>query len=420
MALNRKRDGLTEEFIAFHNDYCSKEVVVYRSQARRVSITVAQQKSSVRKIIHIDLDAFYASVEQRDNPALRGRPVIVGGDVESRGVVATASYEARKYGVHSAQSCRTALQLCPDAIFLRPRFDLYRAISRQIQSIYHRYTPLVEPLSLDEAYMDVTSVVGENGSATSLAREIKQAILTETDLTSSAGVSFNKFLSKLASAYRKPQGLTVVTPPQAQKFLDALPVGKFFGVGDVTEARLKSLGIITGSDLRQISLEKLQQLFGKRGSMLYHFARGEDSRPVQPERERKSIGKETTFPSDLANYEEMLPILEKLAHQVEQRLTELELAAKTITLKLRWHDFQLITRSVSSPTPVKDAQNMMSSIEPLLAQLLIENKPVRLLGVTVSHLIPAEPTNIHHGMSMLSLWDIPEAETHIELSNVHN
>ncbi len=236
-----------------------------------------------RKIVHLDLDAYYASVEQRDHPALRGRPVIVGGDPGGRGVVAAASYEARAYGVHSAQPCRRAQQLCPDAIFLRPRFAVYREISMQMLAIYRYRTSLVEPLALDEAFLDLTSATREaETSATQLARVIKEEIFAQTGLTASAGVSFNTFVAKLASAHQKPNGLTVVPPDQADRFLEALSIGKFFGVGNVTEARLKALGMMTGADLKRVSLDQLQTLFGKRGTLLYHFARGEDDRPAFP------------------------------------------------------------------------------------------------------------------------------------------
>ena len=299
---------------------------------------------------------------------MRGRPVIVGGDPHSRGVVATASYEARKFGIHSAQPCKTALQICPDAVFLRPRFDVYRAISQQILAIYRQCTPLVEPLALDEAYLDVTTVVGETGSATRIAQRLKQIIFEQTRLTSSAGVSYNKLLAKIASGHQKPGGLTVITPQMSPAFLDGLSISKFFGVGEVTKLRLKELGVVLGRDLRQLSLMKLQELFGKRGTMLYYFVRGEDDRPVEPERTRKSVGKEITFESDMTDPAEMRSTLEHLAEQVALRLIELGLAGTTITLKLRWHDFQLVTRSVSVAQPLQDSQGIMHSIQPLLSQ----------------------------------------------------
>ena len=364
------------------------------------------QEHHQRAILHLDLDAFYASVEQRDNLALRGRPVIVGGDPQGRGVVATASYEARRFGVHSAQPCRQALQLCPDAVFLRPRFEVYRAISQQIQAIYRRYTPLVEPLALDEAYLDITSIVGDDlVAAAQIARDIKQEIVAQTQLTASAGVSYSKMLSKVASAHQKPNGLTVITPQEALVFLDALPVGKIFGVGEVTEARFRDLDIFYGRDLRQLSLGRLQELFGKRGTDLYRFVRGEDDRPIEPVRERKSVGQETTFERDIANREEMLAVLEHLAEQVAQRLSELEIAGKTITLKVRWHDFQLMTRSKSVAPPIQDAPTMMRYLRPLLDTLLAENRPVRLLGVTLSHLVSHGELNRLEQLRMPSLWE---------------
>jgi DNA polymerase-4 len=360
----------------------------------------------VRAIVHLDLDAYYTSVEQRDNPELLGRPVIVGGDPLGRGVVATASYEARKFGVHSAQSCRQAKQLCPDALFLRPRFEVYRAISHQIQTIYRRYTPLIEPLALDEAYLDITSIVGaDTGAAVEVARDIKRVIVEQTRLTASAGVSYNKMLAKLGSGFQKPDGLTVITPQAAPAFLEALSVGKIYGVGDVTEARLKELGITVGRELKQLSLKRLEELFGKRGTILYHFVRGEDDRPVEPERERKSIGKETTFERDIKDRKELLNVLEQLAEQVELRLAELETAGKTLTLKLRWHDFQSVTRSVSTSSPIKDAQTMIRYLRPLLDHLLAENRPVRLLGVALSHLVSQSELSRVEQVRTPSLWE---------------
>ena len=363
-----------------------------------------------RRVLHLDLDCFYAAVEQRDNPALRGKPVVVGGDPYGRGVVATASYEARAFGVHSAQSCKVALQLCPEAIFIRPRFDAYKALSQQILSIYTQITPLVEPVALDEAYLDVSALVNAEVSATQIAHDIKQTIVEQTELTASAGVSYCKFVSKLASAFRKPDGLTVVTPQQAPRFLEALPVGKFFGVGDVTEARLKVLGIVSGDDLKHVSLERLQELFGKRGILLYQFVRGEDDRAVQPERERKSVGKETTFADDTTNREDMLHVLEHLSEQVAQRLDELDLTGKTVTLKLRWYDFESVTRSISMSPPIHDAPAMMQSLRPLLDHVLVAGKPVRLLGVTLSGLLPRCVVEYPPLVHTPSLWEMGKGE----------
>jgi len=269
-----------------------------------------------RKIIHIDMDAFYASVEQRDHPQLRGKPVIVGGDPGSRGVVATCSYEARRFGIHSAMSSARAYRLCPQAIFVRPRFDVYRAVSAQIREIFHQHTDLVEPLSLDEAYLDVTENKQQIASATWVAREILQQIYKQTALTASAGVSYNKFLAKLASDIDKPAGLTVVTPEQAEAFIGQLPVRRFHGIGRVTEKKLLARGIASGADLRRCSLAELEHLFGSAGQYFYDIARGIDTRPVVPNRVRKSIGKETTLAEDCASVDQMLTILGGLADKV--------------------------------------------------------------------------------------------------------
>src|SRR2546421_11932152 len=266
-----------------------------------------------RFILHIDLDAFYASIEQRDHPNLRGKPVIVGGSPDRRGVVSTASYEARRFGVHSAMPSRTAQRLCPEAIFLPPCFEVYRAASQQVMAIVKGHTELVEPLSLDEAYLDVTAAVHDLEEAALLAREIKQQIRSATELTASAGVSYCKFLAKLASDANKPDGLIVISPEQAPAFLDALSIDKFFGVGKVTAGKLRKLGIENGADLKRLGEERLRALLGKHGSQLYRFVRGEDDRPVEPTRERKSVGKEVTLEHDIVNRGDMERILEQLA-----------------------------------------------------------------------------------------------------------
>jgi DNA polymerase-4 len=358
-----------------------------------------------RFIIHCDLDAFYASVEQRDEPALRGKPVIVGGSPERRGVVSTASYEARKYGVHSAMPCRTAQRLCPEAIFLPPRFEVYKAVSQQIMAIFRAHTDIVEPLSFDEAYLDVSAVVHNLEEATQLAQKIKQQIFDATKLTASAGVSFSKSLSKAASDANKPDGLTVISLQQAPIFLDALPVAQFFGVGKVTAAKLKQAGIHTGADLKRLGEEPLWALLGKYGSHLYRLACAEDERPVEPTRERKSVGKEVTFERDLVDRHRMEEILERLAGQVEHRLVELDLRGRTLTLKVKWSNFQLITRSVSRTPGFQEAQMMMPVLRTLLRQLDGRNRPVRLLGVTVSNLLSKEDMRRTEQVVALSLWD---------------
>ena len=273
-------------------------------------------ESMNRKIIHIDMDAFFAAVEQRDHPELRGKPVIVGGQPNSRGVVATCSYEARRFGIHSAMPSSRAYQLCPHAIFIRPRIPAYRQVSLQIHSIFRNYTNLIEPLSLDEAYLDVTASSLFRGSATLIAENIRKEILKQTGVTASAGISYNKFLAKLASDMNKPDGQYVIKPDQGETFVEQLPIGKFFGVGKVTEARMQSLGIYTGADLKAKSLQELCELFGKSGAYYYDIARGIDQRPVTSHRIRKSIGSETTFQQDLSRREEMLEWLYKLAREV--------------------------------------------------------------------------------------------------------
>jgi DNA polymerase-4 len=322
-----------------------------------------------RFILHIDLDAFYASVEQRDRPELRGKPVIVGGSPDRRGVVSTASYEARRYGVHSAMPCRTAQRLCPEAIFLPPRFEVYKAVSRQVMAIFQVHTALVEPLSLDEAYLDVSAAVHTLEEATELARTIKQQIFAATQLTASAGVSFSKSLAKLASDLHKPDGLTTIPLQQAPAFLDALPIDKFFGVGKVTAAKLRALNIETGADLKRLGEGRLRALLGKYGNYLYHLACGEDDRPVEATRERKSVGKEVTFERDIVDRDRMEEILEKLAGQVERRLVELDLQGRTLTLKVKWSNFQLTTRSVSRPRGFQKTHEMMPVLRALLRQL---------------------------------------------------
>lgn len=338
-----------------------------------------------RKIIHVDMDAFYASVEQRDRPELRGKPVIVGGDPAGRGVVSTCSYEARRFGVHSAMSSAKAFRLCPQAIFLKPRFEAYKAVSDQIRALFGEYTDLVEPLSLDEAFLDVTENKKGIPYATAIAREILQRIREETGLTASAGVSFNKFLAKVASDIHKPAGITVVTPRQADEFIDHLPIRKFFGVGRVTEKRMLELGIRTGADLKKMDRAHLIHHFGKWGGYLYDIAHGEDNRPVNPERVRKSIGKETTLGEDIDDRAKMLQILDQIALQVEELMARRNLSGLTITLKIKYHDFESITRSTTVPEPVRDADVVMRHVRWLLDHTEAGRKKVRLLGITISN-----------------------------------
>lgn len=343
--------------------------------------------NATRKIIHIDMDAFYASVEQRDHPQYRGKPIVVGGSPDTGGVVSTCSYEARKFGIHSAMPARRAKQLCPHAIFLRPRMERYREVSQTILQIFRRYTDLVEPLALDEAYLDVTKDKLGIGSATLIARQIKQDILKETGLTASAGVSYNKFLAKAASDYEKPDGLTVVTPDEAKEFIDRLPIGDFFGVGKVTEAIFLEKGIRTGADLRRLSEEELIQICQKRGKLLYQHVRGVDERPVVPNRERKSIGKETTLTYHLYRREEMLPILLACTEKVAAQLVKKELLARTVVLKVGFGDYTRITRSMTLAEPTDREDVIYETISKLLDRVDLANRSVRLLGVSTSNLL---------------------------------
>ena len=332
------------------------------------------------------MDAFYASVEQRDRPELKGKSVIVGGDPNSRGVVAACSYEARKFGVHSAMASVTAYRLCPDAVFIRPRFDMYRAVSAQIRKIFHEYTDLVEPLSLDEAFLDVTENYKGMPSATLIAREIKKKIFQRTGgLTASAGVSFNKFLAKVASDMNKPDGITVITPDMAGEFIDRLPIRKFFGVGKVTEEKMLNLGIKTGADLKKYKKQQLIQIFGKSGRYFYNIAHGLDERPVEPNRIRKSIGKETTFSEDIDDTKRMIEILEDIAVKLENSLIKRDAKGRTITLKVKYFDFQSITRSLTIDEPADNAAVIMKHIRPLLSKTEAGDKKVRLLGISISN-----------------------------------
>ncbi|NOZ09290.1 MAG: DNA polymerase IV [FCB group bacterium] len=337
-----------------------------------------------RKIIHVDMDAFYASVEQRDNPALRNKPVAVGGS-RQRGVVAAASYEARKFGVHSALASAIASRRCPDIIFVKPRFEVYREVSHQIRTIFKNYTELVEPLSLDEAYLDVTENKVGQPSATLIAREIRSKIKTETGLTASAGVSFNKFLAKVASDFDKPDGLTVITPRQADAFLAVLPIHKFYGVGKVTARRMAALGIKTGADLRKWGQRELIEKFGKAGSWYYKVVRGKDDRPVKPGRIRKSLGAERTFDEDIIDPDFMLLQLKKIIRKVWQRADKAHLSGRTVTLKIKYFNFVQTTRSKTLPDMISSEEQLSQVVFDLLHAPEAPPRPVRLLGVTLSN-----------------------------------
>lgn len=340
----------------------------------------------LRKIIHIDMDAFYASVEQRDNPEYRGKPLVVGGSPEGRGgVVAAASYEVRKFGVRSAMPSKKAKQLCPHAIFVYPRFAAYKEVSKKIREIFHRYTDIIEPLSLDEAYLDVTEDKLGIGSAIEIAKEIKKAIKEELNLTASAGVSSSKFVAKIASDINKPDGLTFIPPSKIEAFMETFPVEKFFGVGRVTADKMKNLGLHTGADLKRLTEDELVKHFGKVGHFFYKIVRGIDNRMVQPDRETKSVGAEDTFSYDLTTIEEMNAELEKIAKLVHERLEKYQLLGRTITLKIKYHDFKQITRNQSFTLPVNDYETIVNTSKNLLLKTDPENKKIRLLGISLSN-----------------------------------
>lgn len=338
------------------------------------------------------MDAFYASVEQRDFPEYRGKPLVVGGLPEGRGgVVATASYEARKFGIHSAMPSKQALKLCPHALFVRPRFAAYKDVSQHIRAIFSRYTDLIEPLSLDEAYLDVTEDKLNIGSAIVIAKQIKQAIKDELNLTASAGISVNKFVAKIASDMQKPDGLTFIGPSAITNFIENLPVEKFYGVGRVTADKMKRMGLFTGADLKKLAEDDIKLNFGKAGSFYYRIVRGIDDRPVQPHRETKSVGAEDTFAYDLTGYDEMCTELEKIAAVVNTRLVKNELKGRTVTLKIKYNDFKQVTRSQSYTHFIDDTETILNTAKLLLSGTDTDNSRVRLLGITVSNFTQPEP-----------------------------
>ncbi len=347
-----------------------------------------------RRILHCDMDAFYCSVHVRDDPSLAGLPVVVGGDPAGRGVIAAASYEARRFGVHSAMAAARAVRLCPRAVFLRPDFPRYRRESDRIFAIYREYTPLVETASLDEAYLDVTDHLGPFGSATAIAREIRARVREERRLTVSVGVGPNPLVAKVASDFKKPDGLTVVPPERVQAFLDPLPVRRLYGVGPATEHTLATLGIGTVAELRALPLEALTRRFGKHGRALHDHARGLDDREVCPVHERKSLGTETTYPVDLAAVEAMDEELAGMAEEVADGLTRRELAACTIAVKVRYADFTTVTRAQTVGVPTAEAGRIAALARDLLRRTEAPRRPVRLLGVTASTLVPELPLQL--------------------------
>jgi DNA polymerase IV len=340
----------------------------------------------VRKIIHIDMDAFYASVEQRDNPALRGKPVAVGGSPEKRGAVAAASYEARKFGVHSALPSRSARAKCPQLIFVKPRFEVYKSISAQIREIFYQYTDLVEPVAFDEAYLEVTENKRGVASAQQLADEIRSQIFTETQLTASAGISVNKFLAKMASGLNKPNGMAVIRPHEAADFVAGLPIEKFHGIGQATAAKLHGMCIFTGADLRERSEMELMQQFGKMGRFYYRIARGEDDRAVVPNRIRKSISVENSFEPDLSDRAMIETALRQVAIDLFDRLAQVNAKGQTLTLKVKFADYTQVTRSTTQGSAIAELGLIQGLAQQLLEGLDLGGRSVRLLGLGTSKL----------------------------------
>lgn len=339
----------------------------------------------MKKIIHIDMDAFYASVEERDNPSLRGKPVVVGGPPNSRAVVSTANYIARQYGVHSAMPCSVAQRLCPQAIFVPHRFSVYKEISGEIREIFYEYTDLVEPLSLDEAYLDVTLNKYSIPSAIRIAREIKEKIKNKTQLTASAGVAGGKFLAKVASGMNKPDGLTVILPEEAREFLLKLPIGKFFGIGKKTEEKMKSLGIHSGKELFEKSEAELTRFFGKMGGHYFRIVRGIDHSEVRSSRMKKSISTETTFEKDIEDLSILKQKLKSLCDDLERRLQKSNLKGKSFVLKVKYEDFSQVTKSFLFNYYVQNSSDFFDRATQILNSLNTQKK-VRLLGVGLSHL----------------------------------
>ena len=346
----------------------------------------------IRKIIHIDMDAFYASVEQLDRPELKGKPIAVGGS-EVRGVVSAASYEARKFGVKSAMSGVQAARLCPQLIFVRPRFDRYKEISKQIRAVFLEYTDLVEPLSLDEAYLDVTENKKGNPSATLIAEEIRKKIFDKTGLTASAGISVNKFVAKIASDYNKPNGQKTVNPDEVEAFIEVLDVKKFYGIGKVTAEKMYQLGIYTGLDLKSKSLEYLEHHFGNSGQSFYNLSRGISYSQVKPNRQMKSIGAERTFNENLSSEIYMEERLENIASEIERRIKKYKISGKTITLKIKYSDFSQQTRSKTLPYFIADKSLILETAKELLYQERLKDS-VRLLGISLNNLNTNQKKNI--------------------------
>jgi DNA polymerase-4 len=352
-----------------------------------------------RKIIHIDMDAFFASVEQRDDPSLRGKPLVVAGS-SPRSVVAAASYEARTFGIRSAMPVMTARQKCRELLIVPPRFDVYRQVSRQIRAIFESHTPLVEPLSLDEAYLDVTESLQGLSSATEIAQAIRAEIFEQTGLTASAGVSYNKFLAKLGSGYQKPNGQTLIRPGRGAEIVADLDVSRFHGIGPATAARMAELGIKTGLDLRNQSLEFLTRMFRKSGAYYYAIARGEDDRAVRPDRERKSYGGENTFEHDTTDRAVLLDELTAIADKLWEHRERIGKDGRTVILKAKYADFEQITRSKTPGHPVNDRQMLTCIYEELLDGIMPLERPLRLIGLTISNLVDPQASKPVTQMSL--------------------
>jgi DNA polymerase-4 len=363
-------------------------------------------------ILHVDMDALYASIEERDDPSLAGKPVIVGGSAESRGVVAAANYEVRKFGVHSAMASARAKRLCPHAVFIKPRMNHYAEVSQQIRTVLEEFTPLIEPLSLDEAFLDVSGSESLFGPAASIGRQIKQRIRNELDLVASVGVAPNKFVAKIASDLNKPDGFLLVEPGEVQAFLDPLPLSRLWGVGKVTGQVFDRLGIRTIGQLRQLTIESLNDLFGSSGEHFWRLANGLDDRPVIPDREAKSISHETTFAEDISDREVLQAWLTELTEQVARRLRRYALKGRTVELKVRFADFETITRSVTLPEPTNITQELLVAGTELLAtKLPPHHLPVRLLGFGVKGFDDT-------GRSQRQLFDEPDRQRHRQLDRV--
>ncbi|QAY80400.1 DNA polymerase IV [Sphingosinicella sp. BN140058] len=355
-----------------------------------------------RKIIHVDMDAFFASVEQRDDPCLRGKPLVVAG-ASPRSVVAAASYEAREFGIRSALPTMAAKQRCAELLIVPPRFDVYREVSRQIRSICARHTPLIEPLSLDEAYLDVTENIQGLPTATDVANDIRAAIFNETGLTASAGVSYNKFLAKLGSGYKKPNGMTIIRPGRGEALVADLEVSRFHGIGPATAARMTELGIRFGRDLRSFPFDQLQRHFGKSAAYYHAIAHGEDNRPVRPDRTRKSYGAENTFEQDIGDRGKLLAELSDIADHLWEDRARIGRDGRTVTLKAKYRDFELVTRSRTLSQPMSDRLLLGTIVEELLDSLLPLSRPLRLVGISISNLVDKEAERAQQSQMALAL-----------------